>query len=84
MEREHLREGLRVWLERKAHQIRARQKDAAGGVGVLVWRFSRKMKLVDTKRGFDHWPEKPKKDKVSGLKRFWESVNGSAAVRVGA
>ncbi|KAK6397812.1 hypothetical protein LTR65_005060 [Meristemomyces frigidus] len=82
VEREYLREGLRVWLERKAHQIRIRQKDAAGGVGVLVWRFSRKTKLGDTKRGLEHWPEKPEKDQVSGLKTFWESMSGSAATRM--
>lgn len=78
VEREHLREGLRVWLERKAHQIRARQKDAAGGVGVLVWRFSRKLKLPDPSRcSTEIWSEKPKKEKVLGLKRFWESVSSS-------
>lgn len=83
MEREHLREGLRVWLDRKAHQIQARQKDAAGGVGVLVWRFSRKVKLGDTKRVSEQWPERPK-EKVSGMKRFWENLSGSASTRLGA
>jgi hypothetical protein len=82
VEREHLRDGLRVWLERKADQIRARQKDAAGGVGVLVWRFSRKMKLGDTRRSTDIWPEKPKKDRVSGLKRFWESVSSGSPTSI--
>lgn len=77
VEREHLRDGLRVWLERKANQIRARQENAAGGVGVLVWRFSRKMKLADSKRTTEYWPERPKKDHVSGLKRFWETMSSS-------
>ncbi|EMC99450.1 hypothetical protein BAUCODRAFT_50733, partial [Baudoinia panamericana UAMH 10762] len=72
VEREHLREGLRVWLERKAQEIRARQKDAVGGVGVLIWRFSRKMKLGESRRGCETCLEGPKKDKVSGLKRFFE------------
>ncbi|KAK5688770.1 hypothetical protein LTS10_000748 [Elasticomyces elasticus] len=82
VEREHLRDGLRVWLERKAAKIRARQKDAAGGVGVLVWRLSRKMKIGDARRTTDIWPEKPKKDRVSGLKRFWEGMGGSTGGRV--
>jgi len=77
VEREHLRDGLRVWLERKANQIRARQENAAGGVGVLVWRFSRKMKLADSKRTTEYWPERPKKDHVSGLKRFLETMSSS-------
>ena len=76
VEREHLRDGLRVWLDRKAHQIRARQKDAADGVGVLVWRFSRKMKLNGSER--HQRVEFPKKEKVMGLKSFWESVGGNA------
>ncbi|KAK3075042.1 hypothetical protein LTR53_002013 [Teratosphaeriaceae sp. CCFEE 6253] len=79
VEREHLRDGLRVWLERKAAKIRARQKDAAGGVGVLVWRFSRKMKLGEGKRTTDVWPEKPRNDRVSGLKRLFEGMGGSVA-----
>ncbi|TKA79034.1 hypothetical protein B0A55_03157 [Friedmanniomyces simplex] len=81
VEREHLRDGLRVWLERKAAKIRARQKDAAGGVGVLVWRFSRKVKIGDGRRTADVWPEKPKKDLVSGLKRFWEGMGGGTGAR---
>jgi len=82
VERENLRDGLRVWLERKAAKIRARQKDAGSGVGVLVWRFSRKMKLGDSgRRTTDLWPEKPKKDRVSGLKRFWEGMGGSGSIR---
>ena len=80
VEKEHLRDGLRVWLDRKAHQIRARQKDSAGGVGVLIWRFSRKMKLSGTDE--DQWIENPKQDKVRGSKRFWESMNGGAVARV--
>ncbi|KAF2766645.1 hypothetical protein EJ03DRAFT_298047, partial [Teratosphaeria nubilosa] len=74
VEREKLRDGLRVWLERKARQIHARQKDAAGGVGILVWRFSRRLKIGEGRILPDAWPEPPKKEKVSGLKRFWESV----------
>lgn len=70
VEREQIKEGLRVWLERKAREIRAR-KD--GGVGVLVWRFSRKMKLGDAQRGVTSW-NRPGKEKVSGLKRFFDDL----------
>jgi len=73
VEQERLREGLRVWLERKATKIRAKQKDASLGVAVLVWRFSRKLKLGDGRRTSEQWPEMPKKDKVLGLKRLFES-----------
>ena len=74
VEREQIKEGLKVWLERKAHQIRARRKE--GGVGVLVWRFSRKLKLSESKKSGEEWLERPRSDKkVSGLKRFWENVS---------
>lgn len=72
LEREQIKEGLRVWLERKAYQIRARKKE--GGVGVLVWRFSRKMKLGNTGEEHLDWMDKPSKEKVSSLKRFFEDL----------
>ena len=72
VEREQIKEGLKVWLERKAREIRSRKKE--GGVGTLVWRFSRKMKHGDAKREILDWPEEPKKDKVTGLKRFFEGL----------
>ncbi|KAK5113252.1 hypothetical protein LTR62_003588 [Meristemomyces frigidus] len=78
VEREYLRDGLRVWLERKADRIRARQVDAAGGVGVLVWRFSKKLKVGDARR-VEGRRDRPRKEKVSGLKRFWEGVSGLAS-----
>lgn len=76
VEREQLKEKMRVWLERKASQIGAKRK-VDGGVGVMVWRFSKKMKLGERET---QWRgENPKKDKVSGLKRFWESINTGKA-----
>lgn len=72
LEREQIKEGLRVWLERKAHQIRARKKE--GCVGVLVWRFSRKLKLGTGSEKHLEWMDKPSKDKVSGLKSFFEDL----------
>ena len=72
VEREQIKEGLRVWLERKAREIRARKNEA--GVGMLVWRFSRKVRLGDPDNELSDWRDKPKKDKVSGLKRFFEGL----------
>ena len=71
LEREQMKASLRVRLERKAKEIRARKKD--GGVGILVWRWSRKMRVVD-REDYSGWGEGPKKDKVSGLRRFYEGL----------
>ena len=72
IEREQIKEGLRVWLERKAREIRARKKE--DGVRVLAWRFSHKVKLSDSQDYHSNLPETPRKDKVNGLKRFWEGL----------
>ncbi len=77
LEREQIKEGLRVWLERKASEIRARKKDCT--VSVLVWRFSRKVKLNDAHGADSRWPTKPTKDRVNGLKRFFEDMANYAA-----
>ena len=71
VEREQIKEGLRVWLERKACEIRSMKKE--GAVGTLVWRFSHKVKLDPKAQGPD-CHEMPKKDKVTGLKRFFEDL----------
>lgn len=87
VEREHIRDGLRVWLERKATQIRSRQKDAAGGVGILVWRFSRKMKLNDSRKGLEGRlgeQSTARTERVTGLKRYWENVSGGLCTQAGA
>ena len=73
IEREQIKEGLRVWLERKALQIRSQKVE--DGVRALVWRFSRKMKIVDNRKGAMDWPEGPRKEKVTSLKSFWENLN---------
>lgn len=76
LEREKIKEGLRVWLERKARQIPLKRKD--GGVGVLVWKFSKRLRLgantSDQSGNSVAGEETPKKDRVSGLKRFWENI----------
>lgn len=83
VEREKVKEGLRVWLERKAREIKKRRKD--GGVAVLVWRFSRRLKVAD-----ERWRNsgsstissstkalESEKGRVMGLRQFWEG-KGSA------
>lgn len=72
VEREQIKEGLRVWLDRKAREIRSRRNE--GGVGTLVWRFSRKMKMSESKGQTSDWQDMPKKEKVTGLKRFFENL----------
>lgn len=73
LEREQIKEGLRVWLERKARNIRLR-KD--GGVGVLVWRFSRKLRMGEPGKDCRvSSAERPQKERVSGLRRFWEELS---------
>lgn len=71
VEKEQIKEGLRVWLERKACEIRTRKKE--GGVGVMVWRFSKKLKLTEPTAGISDWPE-PKKDKVSRMRGYFEGL----------
>ncbi|EME50325.1 hypothetical protein DOTSEDRAFT_69001 [Dothistroma septosporum NZE10] len=80
VEREQLKEGLRVWLERKACQIGARRKE--GGVGIMVWRFSRKVRISEAQRQFGRLYEKPRKEKVSGLKRFFEGLGNNRTTTV--
>lgn len=75
VEREAIKDGLRVWLDRKASQIRARKKD--GGVGILVWRFSRRLKFAEGR--WDHAQSThngTSTDNVSRLRRLFEGTNG--------
>jgi hypothetical protein len=72
VEREQIKEGLRVWLERKAREISARKKD--GSVGIMAWRFSRRMKFGEQVYHDESWPPKPSRDKVGVLKRFFEGL----------
>lgn len=78
VEREQLKEGLRVWLERKAGRIRSRRKD--GHVGTLVWRFSRMVRLSDARSvrcrsdEADEHASLSTAAKVSSLRRFFESL----------
>lgn len=90
VEREKVKEGLRVWLERKAGEIGRRRKKDGVGVGILVWRFSKRVKITDVsereraRARAGSW-ESAEKGRVMGLKRFWEGLGGgSGTARVGA
>lgn len=72
VEREIVKEGLRVWLERKAREITRKRDNVV--VGVLVWRFSKKLKLGDNKGHARERPDRLEKGRVSGLKRYWEGL----------
>ena len=76
VERELVKEGLRVWLERKAGEILKRRKDCVG-VGVLVWRFSKRGKGVEVRERERTVGEGLEKGRVLGLKRFWEGLGAS-------
>jgi len=76
VEREKVKEGLRVWLERKAGVIN-RRRDA--GVGILVWRFSKRAKasiqdLGKQSRNIPGQWERPEAGRVRVLKGFWEDL----------
>jgi len=77
VEREKVKEGLRVWLERKAGEI-GRKKDV--GVGILVWRFSKRAKAVpcdvsglQPRLSHASW-EGHEAGRVRRLRRFWEDL----------
>jgi len=76
VERELVKEGLRVWLERKAGEILKRRKDGVG-VGVLVWRFSKRGKGLESKERVRTAFEGLEKGRVLGLRRFWEGLGAS-------
>lgn len=74
VEREAIKDGLRVWLERKAREIKVHHRKD-GSVGILVWRFSRRMKVCDARRASNGVPvEGPAKENVSKLRRIWEAL----------
>lgn len=77
IEREKVKEGLRVWLERKVREI-GRRKNIC--VGVLVWRFSNRTPAAPlgiskqhSQHGRASW-ENLESGKVRGLLRFWEGL----------
>lgn len=79
-----MKDGLRVKLERKARAI-GRRKDAA--VGILVWRFTKRVKITtndgngdgdgnkQSRLALGSW-ERPENGRVRGLRRFWEDMGG--------
>lgn len=87
VEREKFKEGLRVWLDRKAGEIRRRHSRTGSlGVGILVWRFSKRLKSLDVGSlscTTSDPLEKPERGRVRGLKRVYEELStsgGSASI----
>jgi hypothetical protein len=80
LERETLKQGLRVRLEKKVNAIRERRREGAG-VGVLIWRFSKRLKMGGAieKRALIDGEEFPRKEKVGGLRHFWEGLGGASS-----
>lgn len=82
VEKEKFKEGLRVWLERKAGEIRRRHsKNGTLGVGILVWRFSKRAKNLDagaSTRMLSSPCDKPEHGRVRGLKRLYEELSTSS------
>ncbi|CAC9892372.1 unnamed protein product [Aureobasidium pullulans] len=75
LELEKFKEGLRVWLEKKARAIK-KHKSHVGGVGILVWRFTKRSKgtnfsFTETSSASQQGTQT---DHVSNLRRFWEDV----------
>ncbi|PSK34093.1 hypothetical protein B9Z65_8419 [Elsinoe australis] len=73
VEREKVKEGLRVWLERKAGEIMKRREKGVG-VGVLVWRLQRRMRLEGERTGGKGVEIEGAEGRVRGLRSFWEGV----------
>ncbi|KAI5253975.1 hypothetical protein E4T42_02577 [Aureobasidium subglaciale] len=69
------KEGMRVWLEKKARAIK-KHKSNVGGVGILVWRFSKKGKAANRPPSESCLDSRTcsETDRVSSLRRFWEDV----------
>ncbi|PNS16231.1 hypothetical protein CAC42_6338 [Sphaceloma murrayae] len=75
VEREKVKEGLRVWLERKAGEILKRREKGVG-VGVLVWRLQKRMKIEEMREGRRGVVIEGHEGRVKGLRSFWEGVGG--------
>ena len=73
-----------MWLERKAGEIKRRRKDGVG-VGILVWRFSKRAKGSSEMRAESEGVAKDgcEKGRVMGLRSFWEGL-GSKVASIGA
>ena len=78
LELEKFKEGMRVWLERKACEIK-RRKSHVGEVGILVWRFTKRAKAPEMSRTescSSSYKQTPSSS-VSSLRRFWEGMRSN-------
>lgn len=78
VEREWIKAGLRVWLERKAGEIRGREGMQTAGVKVLVWRFSKRLFSGggggEVKEGDGKVVWGGEEGTVRGLRMYWEGI----------
>lgn len=80
LEFEEFREGMKDWLENKARAIK-KHKSHVGGVGILVWRFTKRSKGTDGSPTGSSTRACSETHHVSSLRRFWEDVGERSSTR---
>ncbi|KAF2239749.1 hypothetical protein EV356DRAFT_499967 [Viridothelium virens] len=76
VERERVKDGLRVWVGRMAGKIQSGRVERTGcGVWSMVWRFSRGERgRRERERSARREEAIPGRSRVGGLRRFWEEI----------
>jgi hypothetical protein len=76
VERERVKDGLRVWVGRMAGKIQARgTRTSECGVWSMVWRFTKGEKeRGEREKGGECEERVPERSRVGGLRRFWEGM----------
>ena len=75
---EKFREGMQDWLEKKARAIK-KHKSHVGGVGILVWRFTKRSRGNDSSPTGSSTRACSNTHHVSSLRRFWEDVGAEGS-----
>ena len=78
LEFENFREGMQDWLEKKARAIK-KHKSHVGGVGILVWRFTKRGKGTDGLPTGSSTRACSDTHHVSSLRRFWEDMGAGGS-----
>lgn len=83
MERERVKDGLRVWVGRMAGRIESGRVQRSGcGVWGMVWRFSKGDKGRRAQETTLRAEESvPGRARVGGLRKFWEGMAEEQASR---
>ena len=75
VERERVKDGLRVWVGRMAGRIQSGRVERSGcGVWSMVWRFTKGEKGCREKGKVRSEDSSPGRTRVGGLRRFWEEM----------